>query len=133
MVGGADGFDALRTGRQAWAAAMKLRDLEAIQQRAEMTEQPSTSIRTQIRTILGNAKKSRGYTDEELAALRNAADRGALGSTLHVFGSRLVPYAAGVFGLSHGGPLGTVVEGTVAHGISSGALGGLPVRYRHDD
>jgi hypothetical protein len=80
VVGGADGFDALRTGRQAWAAAMKLRDLEAIQQRAEMTEQPSSSIRTQIRTILGNAKKSRGYTDEELAALRDAADHGALGA-----------------------------------------------------
>ena len=47
---------------------------------------------------MGNAKKSRGYTDEELAALRDAADRGALGNTLHIFGSRLVPYAAGVFG-----------------------------------
>ena len=121
IQGGAAGFEALRSGRQAWSQAMKLRDLEAIQRRAEMTEQPSTSIRTQVRTLLGNAKKSRGYSPAEIAALEDAAQRGALGGAMHVFGSRLVPIVAGAFGLSSGGLGGLLLGAPAALAVSGGA------------
>jgi len=95
ITGGTAGFDALGPARKAWSQAMKLDDLERIQQRASMTDNPATSIKTQIRTLLTNRTKSRGYDDAEIAALEAAAQRGALGSALHVFGSRLIPLGAG--------------------------------------
>ena len=97
---------------------MKMSDLERIQTRADMTDNPATSVRTQIRTLLTNATKSRGYSDEERSALEDAASRGALGGALHVFGSRLVPLVAlaaetGMHGLG-GGLIGAGVAHVVA-------------------
>ena len=64
-VGAVGGIDALTQARKAWSQAMKMGDLERIQLRASQTEQPSTEIRRGIRTLLGNERRSRGYTDEE--------------------------------------------------------------------
>ena len=119
MVGGSAGFDALVPARKAWSQAMKMDDLERIQNRANMTDNPATSFKTQIRTLLNNRTKSRGYSDEEIAALQNAADRGVLGSALHVFGSRLVPLVAGGVGFGTGGPFNAILNAAAAHGVSS--------------
>ena len=116
VSGGTAGFDALGPARKAWSQAMKLADLERIQQRAEMTDNPATSARTQIRTLLTNDAKSRGYSAEERAALEAAAERGVIGGALHVFGSRLVPLAAGAAGFSSG-----VLPGLAAAGVAHGA------------
>lgn len=121
IEGGAAGFDALSKGRRAWSASMLLRDLEAIQERASRTEQPSTSIRTQVRTLLGNASKARWYSPEEIAALEDAAQRGVLGGAFHVAGSRLVPMLAGTIGFSTSGPIGALIQGGAAGLVSSGA------------
>jgi hypothetical protein len=109
IVGGSAGFDALSQGRQAWSQARKMDDLERIQERANMTDNPATSVKTQIRTLLTNRSKVRGYSDEEVAALQEAAQRGTVGSLLHVFGSRLVPLAAGAAEVG-------------AHGLGGGLL-----------
>lgn len=103
--GGTEGFDALKQGRAAWAQAMKITDLERILDRAQLTDNPATSIKSGIRVLLSNPARVRGYDGEEIAALKSAADRGSIGAVLHVFGSRLIPYAAGAAGLT-GGPLG---------------------------
>ena len=121
IEGGATGFEALANGRRAWSAAMLLRDLEAIQERASRTEQPSTSIRTQVRTLLGNATKARWYSPEEVAALEDAAQRGVLGGAFHVAGSRLVPLAAAAAGLGTSGPIGALIQGGAAGVLSAGA------------
>jgi len=121
IEGGTAGVDALRNGRKAWSASMLLRDLEAIQERASRTEQPSTSIRTQVRTLLGNANKTRWYSPEEVAALEDAAQRGVLGGAFHVAGSRLVPMLAAVAGLGTSGPLGALIQGGAAGVLSAGA------------
>jgi hypothetical protein len=121
IEGGAAGFDALSKGRRAWSASMLLRDLEAIQERASRTEQPSTSIRTQVRTLLGNASKARWYSPEEIAALEDAAQRGVLGGAFHVAGSRLVPMLAGTIGFSTSGPIGALIQGGAAGLVSAGA------------
>jgi hypothetical protein len=121
IEGGVAGFEALQKGRQAWSAAMLLRDLEAIRDRASRAEQPSTSIRTQVRTLLGNASKSRWYSPEEVAALEDAAQRGVLGGAFHVAGNRLVPMLAGTIGFSTSGPIGAMLQGGAAGVVSAGA------------
>ena len=113
-TGGTTGFDALNTGRQAWSQAMKMGDLERIQERAALTDNPATSIKTQVRNLITNQSKSRGYTPDEVDALTDAANRGTLGGVLHVFGGRLVPMIAGAAGLSHG-PVGGLVAAGMTH------------------
>ena len=120
VTGGTDGFDALGPARKAWAQSRKLDDLERIQQRADLTDNPATSVRTQIRTLLTNRAKVRGYSPEEVAALTDAADRGFMGGALHVFGSRLLPLAAGAVGLSHG-PVSAAIHAAIAQPVA-GAL-----------
>lgn len=113
-TGGTAGFEALKQGRAAWAQAMKMTDLERILDRAELTDNPATSIRSGIRVLLSNPSRARGYSPEEISALQEAADRGPLGSVLHVFGSRLMPLVAAGAG-SAGGIPGAVMAGGVAH------------------
>lgn len=115
---GIEGFEAIKQGRLAWAQAMKMMDFERILNRAELTDNPVTSIRTGIRTLLSNPARVRGYSPEEIAALKDAANRGVIGSVLHVFGSRLTPIAVGAAGLSTGVIPGLIGAG-VTHGLTS--------------
>lgn len=102
------GNDAWTNARKAWSQAMKMEDLERIQERANLTDNPATSIRTQLRTMLTNPNRMRGYSPEEVEAVQDAADRGVLGGLLHVFGSRLIPIVAGA---THGLPGAAVAYG----------------------
>ena len=115
VSGGTSGFDSLVQGRKAWSQAMKMDDLERIQQRAEGTDNPATGIKSGIRTLLNNRSRVRGYSDDEIAALKQAQQRGILGGALHVFGSRLIPQAAAVGGFFGSGPLAAVAAGTASH------------------
>lgn len=123
ITGGTAGFDALGPARKAWSQARKMDDLERIQQRADLTDNPATSVRTQIRTLITSKTKSRGYSPEEIAALEEAANRGVVGGALHVFGSRLVPLVAGGFGLATG-PVTAAAYGGAAHVVSSALRAG---------
>lgn len=111
IEGGKQGFEALKEGRALWSAQLKLRDIERIVQRAELTQNPSTAIQTGFRNLLTNAKKSKGYTKEELAAIEKAAKTGIVTDILKTGGSRLVPIIAGASG---GGVLGTAAAGAGA-------------------
>ena len=113
-TGGTAGFAALGPARKAWSQAMKMGDLERIQVRAALTDNEATSVKTQVRNIISNPVKARGYTPAELSALKTAANRGAVGSVMHVFGSRLVPLAVGAAGLEHGF-MGAVLGGGLSH------------------
>lgn len=96
---GADlpGFEAKLAGNKAWSAAMKLDDLERMQQRADGTLNPEQSIKTQMNAYL-NSARSRGLTDAERAAYQAAVHRGVLEGALKILGSRLVPIALGTHG-----------------------------------
>lgn len=95
ITGDSGGFGALSQARKAWSQAMKMDDLERMQARAAQTDNPTTSFRTQVRTLLNNRSRSRGYSEEEVAAVKDAADRGVIGGALHLLGSRLIPIIAG--------------------------------------
>jgi hypothetical protein len=118
VVGGQAGLDALAPARKAYSQAMKMDTIERIQQRADMTDNPTTSFRTQIRTLLNNDRMSRGFSDEEKDALRDAANRGAAGTALHILGSRLIPIISGASG---GGIVGSAIGATVGYGLNQAA------------
>lgn len=118
-VGGSEGFDAIANGRKAWSQAAKMQDIERIMTRAEQSDNPATAIKSGVRTLLSNKAGSRGYTPDEIAALKDAGRRGALGSVLHVFGSRLIPIGAGLVGESVGGPIAAAGGAAVGQAGSS--------------
>lgn len=111
IEGGKEGFEALKEARKLWSAQLKMRDIERIIQNAELTQNPSTAIQSGFRNLLTNAKKSKGYTKEELAAIEKAAQTGVVSDILKTGGSRLVPIIAGASG---GGVMGTAVAGAGA-------------------
>lgn len=117
--GGAEGYQAWKNGQKAWQQARKLEDLEKIQQAAELSDNPSTIIKTRLRTLLTNKSRMRGYSAEEIQALTQAADRGVIGGAMHVFGSRLIPMGASLVGEAVGGIPGAVLGGVIGHGGSS--------------
>jgi len=117
VVSGQAGLDALAPARKAYSQAMKLDTIERIQERAQATDNPTTSFRTQIRTLLSNDKLSRGFSEEEKAALKDAANRGVAGSALHLMGSRLIPIISGSTG-------GGVFGAAVGYGLNEAARAG---------
>jgi hypothetical protein len=121
--GGAAGFSALNNARQAWAAASRMEDLEQIKARAEGTKNPATSYQTQINNLINNARRTRGYTSEELAALDKARDRGYVDEAIQTFGQRLIPHITGAIGASAGGGLGALLGGGPLGATLGGAAG----------
>jgi len=115
----AQAVEALTAGRAAWSQARKMGDIEQIRARAELTDNPATSFKSGIRVLLSNPRRIRGYSAEEVAALRQAAARGTIGNLLHVFGSRLIPMGAGIVVGSSGGPVAGAFTAVATHAGTS--------------
>lgn len=128
VIGGTAGFEALKQARAAWAQAMKMADLERIQTRAELSDNGATVVRTGIRNLLSNPSRVRGYTPEEIAGLKTAMNRGAVGSALAIFGNRLIPIGAGMLGFS-GGVVGSVMS-AVGGSVVANAAQNLNTRHQ---
>ena len=102
MAAQAPGGQDLQDARKYYQQGSKLRDLERIQEKADLTKNPATSIQSGIRTLL-TSKRGRGYDADEVKALNKAAKDGIMGGALHLLGNRLIPAAAGIAeGLSGG-------------------------------
>lgn len=101
LAGGGEGFAALKEARKLWSTSRKLADIERIIQRAELTEQPATSLKAGFRTLLNNPNRLKGFNEEEVKAIRKAAETGVITDTIKTFGSRLIP----VIAVSGGGGL----------------------------
>jgi hypothetical protein len=121
VIGGKAGFNALQPARKAWSQSIKMDDLERMKERADMTANPTTSFKTQVTNYRLNRTKSRGWSDDEIDALKDSANRGVIGGGLHVLGSRLIPYATALAG-SGGGAIGTGI------GWTTGQVAGAGVR-----
>lgn len=120
IEGGKEGFESLKQGRALWSAQLKMRDIERIIKRAELTDNPATAIKSGFKNLLTNAKNSKGYTKEELALIERAANSGVVGDVFKTFGSRLIPIITGAGG---GG-----IAGTMAAAAGSMASRGLATR-----
>jgi len=91
VVGTKEGFEALKRGRKIWAKSAKLRDIEKIITRAELSDNPATAIKSGFRTLISNPNRLRGFSAQEKKLIKEAAQTGVVGDTLRTFGSRLIP------------------------------------------
>lgn len=110
VVGTKEGFEALKEGRGLWSKAARLRDIEKIITRAELMDNPATGIKTGFRNLYSNPGRLKGFSTEEKALIKRAADSGAVTDTLRTLGSRLIPAITA----ASGGSLGTTMAATAA-------------------
>lgn len=95
LIGGSEGFAALKEARRVWAASRRMADVERIMTRAELMDVPATGIKTGFRTLLSNPSRIRGFSKAERAAIKTAAETGLGTEALRLVGSRLVPLLTG--------------------------------------
>jgi len=107
LVGGKAGFEALNQGRKLWSQAAKMRDIEKIISRAEMTDNPATALKTGFRNLYHNPNRIRGFSKEERKLIAKAADSGVATDILRTMGSRLIP----IVSMGSGGGLGSAAAG----------------------
>lgn len=119
VTGGTAGIDALQPGRKAWSQALKMDDIIRMQERADRTQNPTQSIKTQANTLLSSRTKSRGWSDEEKAALEQASERGVIGNVFYGLGSRLMSKAGAAAGASVGGLPGMAIGYGIGEGGSA--------------
>lgn len=115
MTGGKEGFEALKEGRKLWSSSRRLADIERIIDNAEMYQVPATAIKTGFRRLAKNAK-SLGYSEDEIKAIRSAAETGAVTDLMATFGSRL----GAIVGAATGGAPGAVL----GYGVSTASRAG---------
>lgn len=92
VIGGKEGFDALsQHAVPLWATQAKMADLEAIINRANMMDNPTTAMRTGFRNLSLNEAKMNSYPPEVQTLIRKAAASGDTSDLLGILGSRLNP------------------------------------------
>lgn len=106
VIGGKEGFNALKDARKAWSTSRKLADIERIIDNAQYMQVPATGIKTGFRTLLRNKSRMRGFSTAERKAIEKAAKTGIVTDVLNVAGSRLGPMMTGVgVGVGTGNPI----------------------------
>ena len=120
--GGKEGFEAWQKGQELWSKQASMRDIENIISQSANMENPAQALKTRFNTLLNNKKRIAAYKNDPAtyAAIKSAAKTGAVTGLLRIFGSRLIPIAAGTAeGVGGGGITGGLIAGTAAHGLSS--------------
>lgn len=120
VIGGKEGFEAVKEARKLWSTSLRLRDIEKIIANAERMDQPATAIRTGFRTLLRNGDRIKGYSPAEVRALEKAAKTGVVTDLFRLGGSGLVPIGTGVTGLA-AGPVGGAVGAGAGFALQQGS------------
>ena len=124
IVGGKAGVEALAEGRGLWQKQAKLRDIEKIITRAELTQNPAQSLKTGFRNLLTNPNRIRGFSDAEKELVRKAAESGSIQDLMQTMGSRLIPVISAATGGGVPGVLGTAAAtGLARSGASAAQMG----------
>lgn len=123
IEGGKSGFESLKTARGLWSKSRKLADVEAIIERAALTDNPATSIKSGFRTLASNPKRLKGYSKEEIKAIRRAAETGVVTDALRTVGSRLIS----VISLGSGGGAGQTAAAMAGSAASRSAASAMQV------
>lgn len=121
VEGGKQGFEAYKKAREMWAQAARMRDVESIINRASGMEQPATGIRSGFRALLNNPDRLKGFSKEEISAIKRASQTGIVGNLFRAFGSGLTPLVAGGAGLATSGPVGSLISGAAGYGLQQGS------------
>lgn len=115
IIGGKEGFDALKKARGLWSKAAKISDIERIVSRAEMSEQPANAIKSGFKTLYNNPSRMRGLSQEQRDFIKKAANEGLALELLRGPASRLFGIGSAVAG----GPAGYIM----GKGAEMGARG----------
>lgn len=129
VIGGKAAFALKRKADQKWKQSLKLNEVEKVVTRAQLQEQPSTGLRSGLRTFLANPKRTRSFSKEELKLMRKAAELDPITGALRMAGSRLAPLAASSagFGAYGADPVTLAILGG-AYGVSALARKGADTR-----
>lgn len=122
VTGGKDAYNKIVQARDVWGAQARMRDIERIEERAKLSENPQTVIKNGAKKLLTNWRGS----DEERAALEAAAKSGVLGGALKLASSKAIDaFIGAMVGHATGDPYATFAGGTLGTGIgrAAGALG----------
>jgi hypothetical protein len=90
MTGDPQGITDFNNARNAYAAYSRMNEVQRIADAADLTDNPATTIRTQVRSFLRDPDNTAGWTDAETGSLRQAGETGFLQEWLRAEGSRLV-------------------------------------------
>lgn len=106
---------------KSWSQGRKLDDISRMAIRAEASPNPSTAIQSAVRTMKGNPSRTRGWDQDELAALDDAGRTGTATALAKLLGNRLGPIATGTTAALLGGSsgLGAGIEGLGAAAVHS--------------
>lgn len=95
MVDGSDeGFQTLKYARGLWSKSAKLRDVQNIITRAELSDNPTTVIKNGFKNLYTNPNRLKSFNPQERELIRKAAQSGFVEDSLRTMGSRLVPLSA---------------------------------------
>jgi hypothetical protein len=116
IEGGKTGFDALADGRKAWQQSRKMTDVQAMWDRSQGTANPERAFATRVNTFKNNPRAKRGWSDDEITTLEDAASQGKIMNVMRFLGGRLMPYV----GLATHGPLGAAAATAVNEAARAG-------------
>lgn len=118
VLGGDEGFKALKEASRLWSQRIKLRNIEDAIETASRMDQPAKALSTRLHSLLENDKKIKPYSKAEREAIKEAADLDNYDEALRFLGSRL----SSVLGLGSGNVLGAgalAISGKAARSIGS--------------
>ena len=131
-TGSADDLGTFLDANKSTTQGLKMQDMENMWNKASGTENPTASMKTQMNNYLDNDAKTRGWSDDEIAAAKSAGERGAWGTVYYGLGSGLAKTAGtflgGVLASSKDyGPLG--VGAGMALGNAAANIATQPARF----
>jgi hypothetical protein len=109
IIGGKEGFEALKNARKLWSQSLKARDIERIVEVSAGRTQPAQSMQTGFNTLLNNPKRIKGFSKEEINLIRKAARTNVIKDAMRLPSSRLVSMVG--FGSTGNPAIGAGLEG----------------------
>lgn len=94
VSGSPESIKAWQKGQDLWASSNRVNDIERIMQRAELMQNPATSMRQGFATLVSNPKRLRGFTPEQQELIKDASQTNLGGEALRAIGSRLLAIAS---------------------------------------
>lgn len=100
--------DIVREARKYWSASLRMREIERIIEKASSKEQPVTALKGGFNNLLNRGDKLKGYSTDEINAIKKAAKTGVVTDVVKLAGSGLTPFVSGTIGGFGGGGIGSV-------------------------
>jgi hypothetical protein len=121
MSGSPQGIQDFQNARQAYAAYSRMRELQGVVDSTEGNPNRATLIASRANAFLNDPKNVRGWNDDEISAVRNAANSGFLQEWMRAEGSRLVGIGGAVMPGWMGKVVGVPAQVALSYAVRNGA------------